>query len=119
MRTCRRERRSGFALVATLWLLIALGAVGLDAALRSRARRQAAANVLDGARARAAALAGSEYARSMLTAALLGQAEELRRAMGFKRSTERMTQIDHSAWQPPSSGPSRPHPRGTQDRPVE
>ena len=68
MRTCRRKRRSGFALVATLWLLIALGAVGLDAALRSRTRRQAAANVLDGARARAAALAGSEYARSMLTA---------------------------------------------------
>ena len=88
MRTCRRERRSGFALVATLWLLIALGAVGLDAALRSRARRQAAANVLDGARARAAALAGSEYARSMLTAALLGQAEELRsEAMASARSS--------------------------------
>ena len=88
MRACHRERRSGFALVATLWLLIALGAVGLDAALHSRARRQAAANVLDGARARAAALSGSEYARSMLTAALLGQAEELRsEAMASARSS--------------------------------
>ena len=88
MRTRRREARSGFALVATLWLLIALGAVGLDAALRSKARRQAAANVLDGARARAAALAGSEYARSRLTAALLGQAEELRsEAMASARSS--------------------------------
>lgn len=70
--------REGFALVAALWLLVALGSVGLQAALASRARRQAAANLLDEVRARAAALAGSEYARSRLTAAMLGRAEELR-----------------------------------------
>ena len=29
-------RRGGFVLIAALWLLVALGAVGLDAALRSR-----------------------------------------------------------------------------------
>ena len=88
MRTRHLGSRSGFALIATLWLVIALGAVGLQAALSSRARRQAAANVLDGARARAAAIAGSEYARSRLTAALLGQAEELRsEAMASARSS--------------------------------
>lgn len=70
--------RDGFALVAALWLLVALGSVGLQAALASRARRQAAANLLDEVRARAAVLAGTEYARSRLTAAMLGRAEELR-----------------------------------------
>ncbi len=74
----RLGSRKGFALVAALWLLVALGSVGLHAALASRARRQAAANLLDEVRARAAALAGSEYARSRLTAAMLGRAEELR-----------------------------------------
>lgn len=71
-------RRGGFVLIATLWLLIALGAVGLDAALRSRTRRLAAANILDESRARAAAIAGTEYARSRLTAAMLDRADELR-----------------------------------------
>lgn len=70
--------REGFALVAALWLLVALGAVGLHTALASRARRQAAANLLDEVRARNAVLAGTEYARSRLTAAMLGRAEELR-----------------------------------------
>ena len=70
--------RDGFALVAALWLLVALGSVGLQTALASRARRQAAANLLDEVRARSAVLAGTEYARSRLTAAMLGQAEELR-----------------------------------------
>jgi len=70
--------RQGFALVAALWLLVALGSVGLHSALASRARRQAAANLLNQVRARAAVVAGSEYARSRLTAAMLGRAEELR-----------------------------------------
>ena len=70
--------RGGFVLVAALWLLVALGAVGLDAALRSRTRRLAAANQLDETRAREAALAGTEYARSRLTAAMLDRADELR-----------------------------------------
>ena len=70
-------RRDGFALVAALWLLVALGAVGLQTALASRARRQATANLLDEVRARNAVMAGTEYARSRLTAAMLGRAEEL------------------------------------------
>lgn len=78
MRGGGRIGREGFALVAALWLLVALGSVGLHAALDSRARRQAAANLLDEVRARAAVLAGTEYARSRLTAAMLGRAEELR-----------------------------------------
>ena len=87
--------RGGFALVAALWLLIALSAVGLDSALRSRARRQAAANVLDEVRARAAAVAGTEYARSRLTAAMHGQADELRAeamASGGRRSRQARNQ---------------------------
>ena len=54
MRGLNRTGREGFALVAALWLLVALGSVGLQAALASRARRQAAANLLDEVRARAA-----------------------------------------------------------------
>jgi general secretion pathway protein K len=72
--------RKGFVLIAALWLVVALGAVGLDAALRSRARRLAAANLLDQTRARMIALAGVEHARSRLTAAMLGRALELRAA---------------------------------------
>ena len=77
-RETRTGNQRGFALVAALWLLVALGSVGLQAALASRARRQAAANLLDEVRARAAVMAGTEYARSRLTAAMLGRAEELR-----------------------------------------
>ena len=74
--------------MAALWLLVALGAVGLQTALASRARRQAAANLLDEVRARNAVMAGTEYARSRLTAAMLGRAEELRsEAMDQARSS--------------------------------
>ena len=72
------KARCGFVLIAALWLLIALGAVGLDVSMRSRARRLAAANLIDETRARIAADAGTEYARSRLTSAMLGQADELR-----------------------------------------
>jgi type II secretory pathway component PulK len=75
------KTRKGFVLIAALWLVVALGAVGLDAALRSRARRLAAANLLDQTRARMVALAGIEHARSRLTAAMLGRALELRAAV--------------------------------------
>jgi general secretion pathway protein K len=75
-----KARREGFVLIAALWLVVALGAVGLDASLRSRARRLAAANLLDQTRARAVAMGGAEYARSRLTAAMLGRAVELRAA---------------------------------------
>lgn len=70
--------RRGFVLIAALWLLVALGAAGLHAGLRLRTERLAAANVLDAARARHAALAGTEYARSRLSAAMLDRADELR-----------------------------------------
>jgi type II secretory pathway component PulK len=70
-------RRSGFVLMAALWLIVALSAVGLDAALRSQSQRLAAANQLDAVRAREAALAGSEYARSRLSAALQERREQI------------------------------------------
>lgn len=73
-----RARRRGFVLIAALWLLVALGAVGLDAALRSKERRLPAANLLDEARARQAAIAGGEFARSRLTAAVMMRETEMR-----------------------------------------
>lgn len=92
------KNRDGFALVAALWLLVALGTVGLHAALASRSRRQAAANLLDEVRARAAVEAGTEYARSRLTAAMLGQAEELRaEAMARARNSRRQRQVERQS----------------------
>jgi type II secretory pathway component PulK len=70
--------RDGFVLIAALWLLVALGAVGLHVGIEMRTERLAAANLLDEGRAREAAFAGAEYARSRLTAALLDRADELR-----------------------------------------
>ncbi|CAN5691792.1 hypothetical protein BH23GEM11_BH23GEM11_18810 [soil metagenome] len=72
-----RDRR-GFILIAALWLLVALGGVGVHGALRMQTERLATANALDEARAREAALAGTEYARSRLTAAILDMEEEIR-----------------------------------------
>jgi type II secretory pathway component PulK len=77
VRASLRRSRGGFVLVAALWLIVAMSAVGLDAALRSQAQRLAAANQLDAVRAREAALAGSEYARSRLTAGLLERREQI------------------------------------------
>jgi type II secretory pathway component PulK len=88
-------RRNGFILIAALWLLVALGAVGLDAALRSRSRRLAAANLIDETRARAAATAGVEYARSRLSAAMLDRADELRaEALSAARTSRQRTQAE-------------------------
>ena len=93
-----RGRRRGFALVAALWLLVALSSVGLQTALASRARRQAAANLLDEVRARAAVVAGTEYARSRLTAAMLGQVEELREnALASARSSRDRRRVESSS----------------------
>ncbi len=102
MRTTPRPTRSacspGFILIAALWLLVALGAVGLDAALRSRTRRLAAANLLDNTRARAAATAGIEYARSRLTAAMLDRADELRaEAVDRARTTRQQSQAERQS----------------------
>lgn len=92
-----RARRDGFVLIAALWLLIALGAVGLDAALRSRSRRLAAANLIDESRARAAAVAGTEYARSRLTSAMLGRADELRaEALSRARNARMQSRVQQS-----------------------
>ncbi|MGD2121205.1 MAG: type II secretion system protein GspK [Gemmatimonadota bacterium] len=97
-RAHRGRDREGFALVAALWLLVALGSVGLQTALASRARRQAAANLLDEVRARAAVLAGTEYARSRLTAAMLGQVEELREdALSSARNSRDRRRVERSS----------------------
>lgn len=80
------RQRTGFVLVAALWLIVALSAVGLDAALRSQMRRAPVTYHLDGVRAREAAMAGSEYARSRLTAALRDRAEELRSEVAASRN---------------------------------
>jgi type II secretory pathway component PulK len=78
LRSAAVPGRQGFVLIAALWLLVALGAVGLHVGIEMRTERLAAANLLDEARAREAASAGAEYARSRLTAALLDRADELR-----------------------------------------
>lgn len=67
----RRRDRRGFALVAALWLLVALSALGLELALHSRSARLATANTLDQSRGRAAALAGLEHACAHLERLLL------------------------------------------------
>jgi type II secretory pathway component PulK len=79
--------RGGFVLIATLWLIVALSAVALDAALRSQPERLAAANRLDEARAREAALAGGEYARARLSEAMLERTEELRAEVARQSGT--------------------------------
>jgi general secretion pathway protein K len=52
--------------VASLWLLVALSALGIELSLQARNRRLAAANVVEGTQARAAASAGVEQARARL-----------------------------------------------------
>ncbi|HYT05182.1 MAG TPA: hypothetical protein VEM13_09940 [Gemmatimonadales bacterium] len=69
----RRER--GFALIAALWLLVAISALTLEVSLVARDRRLAAANTVETAQARAAADAGLEHARARLVA-LLGPARQ-------------------------------------------
>jgi general secretion pathway protein K len=61
--------RRGFALLASLWLVVGLSVASLNVALLARARRLAAANGLEGDQARAAALAGIEHARGRLVRA--------------------------------------------------
>lgn len=73
-----RGDRAGFVLIAALWILVALSAVGLQAALESQTRRRASANVVDETRARVAVRAAGEWARSRLTAVSLGMEEQVR-----------------------------------------
>lgn len=59
---------AGFALLAAMWLLVAVSAIGLALSLESRSRRLGAANLLETTRARAAAQAGVEQLRARLAA---------------------------------------------------
>lgn len=77
-RRANKAREGGFILLSVLWLLVALGAVGLHGSLRMKTERTAAGNALDELRAREAAMAGAEYARARLSAAMLDRADELR-----------------------------------------
>lgn len=63
--------RPGFALTAALWLTVAISAVALEFTLWARTRRLAAANLVEGAAARAAARAGLEHLESRLAARLI------------------------------------------------
>ncbi len=67
---CVRANRAGFSLLATLWLVVAIGVVGLEWGLRARDQRRVAMNVVDAAAARAAAESGLAQARARLEHAL-------------------------------------------------
>jgi general secretion pathway protein K len=60
------SRRSGFALLAALWLLVALSVASLALGVATRSRRLAAANLSEQVRAAAAARAGVEQLRGRL-----------------------------------------------------
>lgn len=60
----------GFALLASVWLMVAIASVGLEIAWLARTRRLATLNTLDATRARAGATAGLEHARARLADAL-------------------------------------------------
>ena len=58
--------RRGVALFTALWLVVAIGVVGLQFSLEARERRLASANTVEIAQSRAAALAGVEHAQARL-----------------------------------------------------
>jgi general secretion pathway protein K len=60
------KRRPGFALLAALWLLVALSVASLALGVATRTRRLAAANLSEQVRAAAAARAGFEQLRGRL-----------------------------------------------------
>ena len=60
-----RDER-GFALLASLWLLVALSVVGLEFGLQARARRLSTANLMEHGRTNAAANAGIADAHALL-----------------------------------------------------
>lgn len=59
-------QRSGFALMAALWLVVIIGVTGYELSVRSRSRRLAVANALERTTANAAAEGGLETARAAL-----------------------------------------------------
>ena len=62
--------RRGVALFAALWLVVAIGVVALEFSLEARQRRLAAANTVELAEARAAAMGGIQHAHARLDRAL-------------------------------------------------
>ena len=62
----RSSNRRGVALFTALWLVVAIGVVGLQFSLEARERRLAAANTVELAQSRAAAMAGIEHAQAQL-----------------------------------------------------
>ncbi len=64
------KSRRAFALMAALWLLVAISAISLEISVLARSRRLAAANSLEGMHADAAAESGIEHARARLARAI-------------------------------------------------
>ena len=61
-----RRKTRGFALMAALWLLIALSTLGLELSVVARHRRLVVANTLESMRAERAAWSGVEHVRARL-----------------------------------------------------
>ena len=78
--------RRGVALFAALWLVVAIGVVALEFSLEARERRLAAANTVELAEARAAAMGGIEHAHARLDRALRQPA--LQGAMAVLRAAD-------------------------------
>jgi len=73
------KRTDGFALIAVLWLLVSLSAIGLEVGLRFRAQHLTVINTVESAKALAAAEGGLQYIHARLT-------ESLREAQRFRQS---------------------------------
>lgn len=78
-------RRDGFALLATLWLVVAIGVVGLEWGHRARDQRRVALNTVDAAAARAAAESGIAEAFAALDEAHRRAQDPAARAPGWLR----------------------------------
>ncbi len=59
-------RRPGFALLAAIWLLVAVSALALELSVVARQRRRAVANILESLRAEHAATSGLEHEKARL-----------------------------------------------------
>lgn len=64
------KARRGFALLASLWLMVAISAIALEVSWLARLRRLTTANALEDEQARAAAASGLEHARARLSTTL-------------------------------------------------
>jgi general secretion pathway protein K len=64
------RRRSGFALLASLWLVVTIAALSVELSWLARTRRLHTVNALDADQSRAAAESGLEHARGRLLRAL-------------------------------------------------